>query len=100
MRFIPLRSFHSSIFRLARGTRRPPPSATPPPVERLDENEQIPVQEQFARLELQRLGKQEFHEDLQPETAEEETPTRPYVNPSGTSVILFPGQGTQFVGMG
>jgi hypothetical protein len=68
-----------------------------------DEHEQLPVQERFARLELQRLEKQLSIEEKD-ETAvvddEHEPPERPSIDPSTTSAFLFPGQGTQFVGMG
>lgn len=103
MRFIPFRSFHSSIFRFARGNRLPPSSSSgsdPPRVE-----DDFSVQEQFARLELQRLEEQQFPAEpshLSPvdEDAEPENLPRTPIDPSTTSVILFPGQGTQFVGMG
>lgn len=75
------------------------------------------IQEQFARLELQRLEQQQqlprdgqtsnefVNEDTlnPPESSNEtddENPPRSSIDPSTTSIILFPGQGTQFVGMG
>lgn len=117
-----IRYLHRSKFLLARGTRRSadPPTPTPLPSSsssftNLDKNlsidedsNQMSVQEQFARLELQRLEHEsgkiqtEDHtnqEDFENEKDEENLP-RTSVDPSTTSIILFPGQGTQFVGMG
>jgi hypothetical protein len=69
---------------------------------------QMSVQEQFARLELQRLeqeSKKIENEDYANEQDsenenDEENLSRTSIDPSTTSIILFPGQGTQFVGMG
>jgi hypothetical protein len=69
---------------------------------------QMSVQEQFARLELQRLEQESKkienedyvnEQDLENEN-DEENLSRTSIDPSTTSIILFPGQGTQFVGMG
>ncbi len=116
-----IRFLHRSTFLLARGIRRsddpPLPSFT-----NLDKNismnedsNQMSVQEQFARLELQRLeqesgkvgnesnsfieennaNQQEFENEN-----DEQNLSQTFIDPSTTSIILFPGQGTQFVGMG
>jgi len=99
---------------LARGIRRsddpPLPSFT-----NLDKNismnedsNQMSVQEQFARLELQRL-EQESGKTIEENNAnqqefenenDEQNLSQTSIDPSTTSIILFPGQGTQFVGMG
>jgi hypothetical protein len=76
-----------------------------------DDAGHMSVQEQFARLELQRLEQESgiagdpssalIEEDnLHEEDADEQNTPRPSIDPSTTSIILFPGQGTQFVGMG
>ena len=79
-----------------------------------DDNLSVSIQEEFARLELQRLEQQspttqseesfideETDRSLESEnTTDESNLPRPSIDPSTTSVILFPGQGTQFVGMG
>jgi hypothetical protein len=80
-----------------------------------EDSNQMSVQEQFARLELQRLeqesGKVEnesnsFIEENNANQQEfenendEQNLSQTFIDPSTTSIILFPGQGTQFVGMG
>lgn len=110
-----IRSFHRSTFLFARGIRRsnePSLSSSPPTVDKnlsIEEGESnsMLVQEQFARLELQRLEQEtnrvthesnsfvdEDHPDLDNDSE------KVFIDPSTTSIILFPGQGTQFVGMG
>jgi hypothetical protein len=101
---------------LARGIRRSDdPSPSSSSFTNLDKNlsidedsNQMSVQEQFARLELQRLeqesGKIGNEENLNQQDFEieneEKNLSRTSIDPSTTSIILFPGQGTQFVGMG
>jgi hypothetical protein len=75
-----------------------------------DGGDQMSIQEQFARLELQRLEQESgmvktassslIDEDNQDLENEEENLSKVSIDPSTTSIILFPGQGTQFVGMG
>ena len=115
-----IRSLHRSAFLLARGVRRsnesypPPPSSFTNADKKLstdgEEGDQISIQEQFARLELQRLEQESgkiktvsnslIDEENQDLVNEEENPSKVSIDPSTTSIILFPGQGTQFVGMG
>jgi len=102
---------------LARGIRRsndpsPPPSSSFTKLDKSvsidEESNQMSIQEQFARLELQRLEQEstEFgnesnsdQQEFENENDEQNLP-KPSIDPSTTSIILFPGQGTQFVGMG
>jgi len=105
------RFLHRSTFLFARGVRRtanptppPPPPSSSSRLSLAEEDEnQASIQEQFARLELQRLeedaGKIPI-ESYSNEQDEEEDLPRASIDPSTTSIILFPGQGTQFVGMG
>ena len=104
-----IRYFHRSTFLLARGIRRSnelPPVNTERnlSVEEEDESNSMSVQEQFARLELQRLEQEsnaminEDNQDLDDD--DEQNLGKISIDPSTTSIILFPGQGTQFVGMG
>lgn len=108
-----IRSFHRSTFLLARGIRRsnePSPSASSTIDKNLsnkeDESNSISIQEQFARLELQRLEQQsnpsnsivDNDDDTPPDL--DDPSEKVFIDPSTTNVILFPGQGTQFVGMG
>ena len=110
-----IRSFHRSAFLFARGIRRSnesPPSTSSPTVDTnlsIDKGENNPmlVQEQFARLELQRLEQESNPVTHEPNSfVDEDHPDldndseKVFIDPSTTSVILFPGQGTQFVGMG
>ncbi|CAF1107653.1 unnamed protein product [Adineta steineri] len=121
-----VRCLHRSKFLLARGIRRPNdsvPSPPPPPSPFTsmdkssfaddDNTNQMSIQEQFARLELQRLEQQsekpreesnsfidEETEVLKQKEFDEGKPSKPFIDPSTTSIILFPGQGTQFIGMG
>jgi hypothetical protein len=114
-----IRSLHRSTFLLARGIRRSNEESSPLPSSLADvdkklsideEGDQISIQEQFARLELQRLeqesGKIENEsssladEDNQDFENDEQNLAKISIDPSTTSIILFPGQGTQFVGMG
>ncbi|CAF1253247.1 unnamed protein product [Rotaria sordida] len=121
-----IRFLHRSTYLLARGIRH---SVEHPPIStssftNLDQNisidnddnnnnnNQMSIQEQFARLELQRLEQESkqikdesssfVDEDNlnQEEFENEEKLSRPFIDPSTTSIILFPGQGTQFIGMG
>jgi hypothetical protein len=114
-----IRYLHRSAVLLARGIRRsnePPPhpsSSLTNSDKKLsidEENDQLSVQEQFARLELQRLEQEsrkngnesnsfvdEENQDLE---NDEQNLSNVSIDPSTTSIILFPGQGTQFVGMG
>jgi len=99
---------------LARGIRRsndpsPPPSSSFTKLDKSvsidEESNQMSIQEQFARLELQRLeqesGKIPNENYIQQQDFEdEENLSRTSIDPSTTSIILFPGQGTQFIGMG
>ena len=112
-----VRYFHRSAYLFARGVRRsnelPPSSSSSANGERKisldeeDESTSMSAQEQFARLELQRLEQESnrltnepnsFVDEDQPDLDEDEQ--RVSIDPSTTSIILFPGQGTQFVGMG
>ncbi|CAF4169762.1 unnamed protein product [Rotaria sp. Silwood2] len=119
-----IRFLHRSTFLLARGIRRSVerPQISTSPFTNLDQNisvdddnNQMSVQEQFARLELQRLEQESKktkdepnsfidednlnQEEFENENNEQKL-SRPFIDPSTTSIILFPGQGTQFVGMG
>lgn len=117
-----VRFFHPSTSLLARGIRRSIEHSSIPSYTKLDQdlsndsesNNDMSVQEQFARLELQRLEHESKKntdqtsnsyiddDNLKQEEFEndEAQQSRPYIDPSTTSIILFPGQGTQFVGMG
>ncbi len=109
-----IRFLHRSTCLLARGVRRsdelPAPAFTNLDKSTTMEEDggQMSVQEQFARLELQRLEQESKkienedyvnEQDLENEN-DEENLSRTSIDPSTTSIILFPGQGTQFVGMG
>ena len=104
---------------MARGIRRSDDSSSAPSpsssftnldkkISADDDSNQISIQEQFARLELQRLeqGSQKIENesnsfiDEDNSNHDEQNLSRPSIDPSTTSIILFPGQGTQFVGMG
>jgi hypothetical protein len=71
-----------------------------------DDSNQMSIQEQFARLELQRLEQEskkpedESSSFIDEDNPDEQSLSRPSIDPSTTSIILFPGQGTQFIGMG
>ena len=113
------RFLHRSTFLLTRGIRRSDDSS-PLSFAKLNKNlaiddDQMSMQEQFARLELQRLeqesdtSRDEFNsfvdddnlieEEFENKINEQEQSHR-FIDPRATSIILFPGQGTQFVGMG
>ncbi|CAF1254112.1 unnamed protein product [Rotaria sp. Silwood1] len=119
-----VRFLRRSTYLLARGIRRSVerPQISPSSFTNLDQNisvdddnNQISIQEQFARLELQRLEQESKpiederssfvdednlnHEEYENESNEQKL-SQPFIDPSTTSIILFPGQGTQFVGMG
>lgn len=106
-----IRYFHRSTFLFARGVRRS--NEPPSPVERNlsieedNENNSNSIQEQFARLELQRLeheSKGITHDETfnlnDNDDNDGQNLERIPIDPRTTSIILFPGQGTQFVGMG
>jgi len=82
-----IRCFHRSLVRLARGVRRTDAPKPLPPLTHEEIADDVSVQEQFARLE-------------QENEIEDDPPERTSIDPSTTSIILFPEQGTQFVGMG
>ncbi|CAF0981576.1 unnamed protein product [Adineta ricciae] len=107
-----IRCLHRSTSLLARSVRRttPPQSRQTPPIkldQRMfanDEYDDMSTQEQFARLELRRL-EQESRTSVVDDNAtedefDEQDSPRPSIDPSTKSIILFPGQGTQFLGMG
>ena len=107
-----IRCLHRSTFLLARNVRRTasPQARQTPPIkldQRMfanDEYDDMSTQEQFARLELRRLEQESrtstVDDNATDEEFDEQDPPRPSIDPSTTSIILFPGQGTQFVGMG
>ena len=121
-----VRLIHRSTYLLARGIRRRPVEHSEElasPFTKLDKNlsidndqsNQMSVQEQFARLELQRLEQESQKivdqssssfvaednlDDEEESENDEKKQSRPFIDPSTTSIIIFPGQGTQFVGMG
>ena len=107
-----IRCLHRSTFLLARNVRRTasPQAQQTPPIkldQRMfanDEYDDMSTQEQFARLELRRLEQESrtstADDNATDEEFDEQDPPRPSIDPSTTSIILFPGQGTQFVGMG
>jgi hypothetical protein len=109
------RYLHRSTFLLARGVRRSGDSLPAASFTNLDKNlsvnddddtNQMSIQEQFARLELQRLEQQSMKTEeesssfVDEDDSNQENLRRTPIDPSTTSIILFPGQGTQFVGMG
>ena len=106
----PVRFFHQSACRSARGVRRSSDESKKNSQQHKfteDESQSIPIQEEFARLELQRLTQQQNNAnetvdetDEHEQQEDEENHKRPTIDPSTKSVLLFPGQGTQFVGMG
>jgi len=103
---------------LARGIRRSNDSVPPLPFANSEKNlsvdddsNQMSIQEQFARLELQRLEQESKkpedesssfidEDNPNPQESDDQSLSRPSIDPSTTSIILFPGQGTQFIGMG
>jgi hypothetical protein len=108
-----IRFLHRSTILLARGIRRsneplPPLSFTHSGKDLSvdDDSNQMSIQEQFARLELQRLEQEskkpedESSSFIDEDNPDEQSLSRPSIDPSTTSIILFPGQGTQFIGMG
>jgi len=113
-----IRFLHRSTILLARGIRRSnepvPPLSFATSEKDLsvdDDSNPMSIQEQFARLELQRLEQESkkpedesssFIDEDNPnqQESDEQSLSRPSIDPSTTSIILFPGQGTQFIGMG
>ena len=120
----PVRFLHRSAVLFARGVRRSDEALPASVLTKMDKRQvmndddddtpSVSIQEEFARLELQRLeqqstttqGEESFVDEETERSLESENVTdesdlrRPSIDPSTTSVILFPGQGTQFVGMG
>ncbi|CAF0937386.1 unnamed protein product, partial [Didymodactylos carnosus] len=118
-----VRSFHCSsvlLTRSARHSQRYDKNESYEDFESTENIDESPVQEQFARLEKQKKlfsnrkeisddfvdnfgissNKQELNEEQQQDMDDTDRVIRPNIDPSTTSVLLFPGQGTQFVGMG
>jgi hypothetical protein len=99
-----IRAMHRTAVAYARGIRRTH-DTTSPSNTRLDQKMStdeddwsMPIQEQFARLEQQTSTDETMPNDIDHD--ETRTESRPSIDPRTTSVLLFPGQGTQFVGMG